>query len=658
MAVEVESVGTIANLVATVVPVAEKLVWVQRYRMMQTNGQEYVGGGGWLRWDESETGSDDGGTIFASMAPDPPPGGWVGRWKRDQVKDALDFGADPTYDLTSLNNATPNTGPDSSDALFNYLSWAEDNQQAVVIPKGVFYLSKLNKVTTILPGGTTLTAFFKITNPTVVGAATRTVLRGAGMQNTILVIDPSKTGDVFQIEECWRRSGLVNVTHYAPNSEAPNQTANQGVSIEDLSMVSKDGCAARGIVTIGRVDELRLRNLQCSWLGTALSLGMELVETATDPPPATKLRAHVRESSFSNLHLLHCGRKDTNNQMPTMPALEMGSGAIFENPLIATDSAAGGDGTNHLFFDQCSIVYPEGLGLSLENKSALDTRVMTNAPQLVKVRRIRFTNLLLVGASAKTTTPQVKAPVMRIKGFVDDVMLVGGSLSGSSSLDQDYACLLFEEFDASNRPRHVQILADLRATAGRGIDVQPKGHALMMDLTVDQASLGTSGNKPAVNFAATSILDLQPAWVRALSRFVGPPPGARVDIEAGVQDSVAVERSSGGITGAHKQRRLEGTTPQTTNTTLTYNDETLVVISDRARTVTLPKFSELTPGRRFYVVDGSGGASSTNKITIQAQSGEELEGVLGGSRDIVSAWGKRVFQYLEVEASRWVSWEL
>jgi hypothetical protein len=40
MAVEVETVGTIADLVATVVPVADKLVWVQRYRMMQANGQE------------------------------------------------------------------------------------------------------------------------------------------------------------------------------------------------------------------------------------------------------------------------------------------------------------------------------------------------------------------------------------------------------------------------------------------------------------------------------------------------------------------------------------------------------------------------------------------------------------------------------------------
>lgn len=617
-------------------PVAEKLVWVQRYRMAQTNGQAYAGGGGWLRWDESVTSGDNGGTIFASTVSGAP----SGRWVRDQVRDALDFGADPTFNYSTF------TGPSSADALRNYLLWARDNQQPVVLPKGVFYIDQLDYEVTVLPGNIILTAFFKITNPTVAGTATRTVIRGAGMQQTILVIrdmidaTTPQTGDVFQIEECKRRAGAGgerNAVAYAAND-------NQGVTIRDLSILSRDGCEARGIVTIGQVDELRLFNLQFSWLGTALSLGMERIATGTG---GTSIRAHLRESSFSNLHALHCGRKHAD-QTSKLAAIDLGSGAVN-----------GGDGTNELFFDQCSVVYPEGIGINLENRSSVpDMETL----QSVKVRRIRFLNLMLNGSSAKTQATRPAAPILRIKGLVDNVELLGVSLNGSTAFGTEaYACIAFEEFDASNRPRHIQILGDVRSCAGVGIDIGvgiagvEKVQALHLDLTAAQATMG--GN-PVVRLQPDSVRDKQSVVVRALSGYGGSPPGAAVMVDPSVQDRVVVERSSGGITGLHLQRLLESSVSHPSYAAH-YGDETLVVrmLNNNADwTLTLPPLSDCHPGRRFCVVDATE-RTAPPLIWIQAAGTDEVE-QLPLPLLLAERWGKRVFQCIEVSGGkRWVVWK-
>jgi hypothetical protein len=619
--------GTINSLKSATGMVHDQLAYVRQYRTTHS------GGGGLFRWDSISTEMPNGGTIIDLNS------GGTGRWKRDQVKDALDFGADPTYDLGNLGT---DTTPKSTDTLYQYLSWARDNKQTVLIPKGVYYIDQLNKDT----GAGSLSAFFKITNPTVAGAASRTAIRGAGIQQTILAIDPAASGDVFQIEECWRVSGLADALHYAPNAETPNQTANQGVTIQDLSIVSKASLvgstvqnpAIRGIVTVGRVDELRLFNLQFSWLKTALSLGMETLTVLVGGEE--EARAHLRESSFSNLHVLHCGTTEAS-------AMDIGSGAVTVH-IDELGNADGGDGSNHLFFDQCSVVYPEGIGLNIENRGLITPTEI----QSVKVRRIRFTNLMLYGSSPKVSTALPAAPVMRVKGLVDDLTLIGVSLNGSTLVSStDYGCIEFAKFDDNNFPVNVKLYGDLRACSGIGLDVK-RCNALHAELTVDQASLGT-GTKRAVQFSDKSIGDNQTALVRAISGYAGSPPGTNVFVETSVQESVVAERSSGGITGLHMQRR--GTQEPTT---LKFCDDTLLVNPTVTKTVTLPLLAETQPGKRLYVMDRIGQAHN-NPITITVADAlvESIEGFSSVMLD--TRWGKRGFQAVEVGVTmRWLTWQL
>lgn len=620
--------GTSSSLQSATGMLPDQLAYVRQYRTT------HLGGGGLFRWDSTSTETPNGGTIIDLNS------GGTGRWKRDQVNDALDFGADPTY---VLGNLGIDIAPKSTDALYQYLSWARDNKQAVFIPKGVYYIDQLNKDT----GPGSLLAFFKITNQTSGGQKSRTVIRGAGMQQTILAIDPAASGDVFQIEECWRVSGLADATAYSNN-------ARQGVTIRDMSLVSKASLvgstvqnpAIRGIVTVGRVDELRLFNLQFSWLKTALSLGMETltVQVGTDE----EARAHLRESSFSNLHLLHCGTAEA-------PAMDVGSGAVTVH-IDDLGNMDGGDGSNHLFFDQCSIIYPEGIGLNIENRSDLLDPGDVNSLQSVKVRRIRFTNLMLQGSSAKVTTVAPAAPVMRVKGLVDDLTLIGVSLNGSTLVSSTaYGCIEFAKFDDNNFPVNVKLYGDLRACSGIGLDMR-RCHALYAELSVDQATMG-DGTKDAVRFEGTggeqSIGDNQTAWVRVLSNHAVPPPGAWVLIQNSVQESVVAERSSGGITGLHMQRRSGNGTA-----TLKYCDDTVLVNATVTQAVTLPLLVETPPGKRLYVMDRTGQAQA-NPITIGVAD-PLVESVEGSVSVLLNTkWGKRGFQAVEVAGvKRWLTWSL
>jgi hypothetical protein len=338
-----------------------------------------------------------------------------------------------------------------------------------------------------------------------------------------------------------------------------------------------------------------------------------------------------------------------------MAAIDLGSGAVN-----------GGDGTNELFFDQCSVVYPEGIGINLENRST----VVTPSLQSVKVRRIRFLNLMLNGSSAKTDpAQQPKAPLLRVKGLVDNLELLGVSLNGSTAFGTDlYACIAFEDFDASNRPLHTKILGDVRQSAGLGISVgderntNNRAHALHVELTADQASLG-GGVSPVVRVKTGSVKDKQSVVVRALSAYAGTaslPPGAKVEVEGDVQDSVAAERSSGGITGLHLQRLLEDSSNAHPAYAAHYEDETLMVRFNSVNvdwTVTLPPLGEIHPGRRFYVVDGTE-PSQIPLIQIKAAGTDEIEN-LAQPLTITTNWGKRAFQCIEVsEVRRWVTWVL
>jgi hypothetical protein len=371
---------------------------------------------------------------------------------------------------------------------------------------------------------------------------------------------------------------------------------------------------------------------------------MERIATGTG---GTSIRAHLRESSFSNLHALHCGRKHAD-QTSKLAAIDLGSGAVN-----------GGDGTNELFFDQCSVVYPEGIGINLENRSSVpDMETL----QSVKVRRIRFLNLMLNGSSAKTQATRPAAPILRIKGLVDNVELLGVSLNGSTAFGTEaYACIAFEEFDASNRPRHIQILGDVRSCAGVGIDIGvgiagvEKVQALHLDLTAAQATMG--GN-PVVRLQPDSVRDKQSVVVRALSGYGGSPPGAAVMVDPSVQDRVVVERSSGGITGLHLQRLLESSVSHPSYAAH-YGDETLVVrmLNNNADwTLTLPPLSDCHPGRRFCVVDATE-RTAPPLIWIQAAGTDEVE-QLPLPLLLAERWGKRVFQCIEVSGGkRWVVWK-
>jgi hypothetical protein len=257
------------------------------------------------------------------------------------------------------------------------------HDQAIVLPQGVFYLETLE----------TLVDDLGVPKP-VFWLTNRTVIQGAGMQQTILAINPElTTGDVVLIEDAWRVTGLADALEYGAG-------ARQGITIRDLSIVSRakleptGGTPAdyvknpgvRGIVTQGRVDELRLYNLQLAWLGTALSLSFETILENE------KLFALVRESSFFNVHVLHCGLMDAEG-LPLMAAVD----------IRTTDALTDTDGTNSLFWNMSSIVLPEGIGLNIENPAKL-----TNPPSVNvnKMRRFRFVDMQLQGSSPKSTNAE------------------------------------------------------------------------------------------------------------------------------------------------------------------------------------------------------------------------------------------------------------
>lgn len=318
----------------------------------------YPGGSGFLRWDSTVTSGENEGTIFASTLMNPP----TGRWIRDIVTDALDFGADPTVNYNDLTNA-----PSSADAIARYRKWAPDNDQAIVLPEGVFYLDTLE---TLVDNLGVPKPLFWLTN--------RMLIQGAGMQNTILVVNPElTTGEVVMIEDAWRAGGLATALEYVAD-------ARQGITVRDLSIVSRakleptggtpadyvKNPAVRGIVTKGRVDELRLYNLQLAWLGTALSLSFEtIIENGN-------VLAVVRESSFFNVHVLHCGLMDADG-LPLMAAVD----------IRTTDALADTDGTNNLFWNMSSIVLPEGIGLNIQNPDKLTNPSCVTVNQM---RRFRF----------------------------------------------------------------------------------------------------------------------------------------------------------------------------------------------------------------------------------------------------------------------------
>jgi hypothetical protein len=599
-------------------PATATLVWVERYRV------EHPGGGGFLRWDANlplPLPPVNDGTVFASTT-DPT----AGRWIRDQVRDALDFGANPTADYTSLDPLK-----DSSGALRQYMKWALSSDdparptQEVILPKGVFYLLTLN-----LPP-----------------INKRLIIRGAGMQNTILVVEPSlMTGDVFQVQDTWRES-----YNLADNTAYPD-TADQGVTIRDMSIISKAtsatvNCGARAIVTKGRVDELRVFNVQFAWLRTALSLGVESIGAAP---------AMIRESSFFNVHALHCGFMDSN-RLPQNGAIDIGLGT----------STALEDGTHDLSFEQCSIVYPEAWGGRIRNVNALQ-----------KITRVRFVNFMLHGSSQKTTAPP-KAPVMVIAGNVDNVDLISVGMNGSTKDGSTlYGCVELNVAGGVS-PDNITILGDIRTCNGVGIDVV-KCNGLNAVLTVQQSSIGAEegvdeGDNPAVRFGVDSVLPTASiaagARIRAISTFGGgvppasdnPNPGAKIEVDESVQPYVLVERSSGDITGMHMQRVVSA------STTMAFYDETILVDTETAPpgvpvTITLPRLADLNPGQGFYVMDGAG-KSATDNIAITVQVDTADTGTMeGGSTEAFTVdWGKRAFRCVEVlnntameYEKRWLKW--
>lgn len=573
-------------------PTNAPFVWVKSYYDDPLLPGKYVGGGGMLRWDTTmPLPTPDDGIVFASSLMEFEN---VGRWVRDQVVDALDFGADPTFDYSTM------TGPDSADRLRAYFDWAVLNKQEVIIPKGIFYISELT------------TPLFHITD--------RITISGSSMLNTILVINPALTsGDVMLIDDTWRRGilGLANASEYASN-------ANQGVTICDMSIISKQNTLTlqnpliNGIDTRGRVDELRIHNIQFSWLGTALSLG--LIENEDS-------NAAVRESSFSNLYCMHCGAA-------SMPAIDIRT--AFE-----------GDGTNSFFVDQCGVVYPEGIGINIENQD-----VSTDADGgAEKIRRLRFVNLMLHGSAPMANPPQV--PLVRLIGNVEDVEMIGVGMDGSTAGNTLQGCVELVAFTSgvsTEFPSQIQILGDVRSCNGVGLDVV-RANAVLAYLTGDQASMGATGSNPMARFSASSVGDNQTACVRALAAYAN---GANVEIEGTVLDSVLAERSSGGITGGHTQK-------VGTNVTVGYNNETIVVKTGMARTITLPKLSETPPGRQLYVVDGQGLAGqATKNITIVPAVDTPANTIEGLAEvKITTNWGKRAFRCIEVGGSKtWLTWLL
>jgi hypothetical protein len=591
------------------------LCYVKQYR---TTTPQYVGGGGTFRWDDSfiSAQADNGGTIIT-----PTGGGYTGngRWIRDGVRDALDFGADPTYDLTSLNNATPNTGPDSMQAFFEYITWAKNSNQEVIIPKGVYYLSFTAVGYTVLPD-----------------IDKRMTIRGAGMQNTILVPNPTQTSikEIFRIKDTWRgqtQAALADALTYSTISD-------QGVTIQDLSMVSKAGCKVRGVVTFGRISELRLHNIQFSWLRTAYSLGKEADGS---------IPGQIKESSFSNLHALHCGAR--TGQDPDVAAIEIGLGSGTS------------DGTSDLFFDQCSVVYPESWGIRIENLHASQV-----------IQRVRFTTLMLHGSSTFSPGTEPKAAVMRVKGRVLDLDLIGVSMNGSTLVGTtDYACieLMGDPMNTLLRPEYVTVIGDLRVCDGIGIDVV-QCNSLNATLTVEQSSMGTglgvAGSKAAVFFRANSVDVNAGARIRAFTTYGGSttfnfPPGTNITVDASVRSYVLVERSSGDITGMHMQRMVS-----TDLQTIQYYDETIISNWNpnpaALLTINLPSLSNMTIGQEFFVFDGIGNASVSN-IRIQAQPGDDIQNQANDFVDITTSWGKRGFRAISTSTTsptptRWVTWEL
>jgi hypothetical protein len=471
---------TLVNDIATMKgldPLANPLVWVESYK------GAYPGGGGLLRWDSNVTSGENEGTIFTSTLTDPP----TGRWIRDIVTDALDFGADPRVNYNDLT-----TAPHSADAFAQYRKWAQDNDQAIVLPQGVFYLETLE----------TLVDDLGVPKP-VFWLTNRTVIQGAGMQQTILAINPElTTGDVVLIEDAWRVTGLADALEYGAG-------ARQGITIRDLSIVSRakleptGGTPAdyvknpgvRGIVTQGRVDELRLYNLQLAWLGTALSLSFETILENE------KLFALVRESSFFNVHVLHCGLMDAEG-LPLMAAVD----------IRTTDALTDTDGTNSLFWNMSSIVLPEGIGLNIENPAKL-----TNPPSVNvnKMRRFRFVDMQLQGSSPKSTTLKPQSAVVRIRGDVDNLDLISAGLSGSTISQGIHNCVELDEVtvpvendqgqfvNTTFIPISHRFIADLRACEGRGLYVI-RSNNMLGDFTVEQATMGSLGENAAVQFIVNS----------------------------------------------------------------------------------------------------------------------------------------------------------
>jgi hypothetical protein len=369
-----------------------------------------------------------------------------------------------------------------------------------------------------------------------------------------------------------------------------------------------------------------LHNIQFSWLRTAVSLGV-LSDGAVP--------GSIRESSFSNLHALHCGRKDTSLGNPFVPAIDIGIG---QN---ATE------GSSDLSFDQCSVVYPESIGLCIENLGST-----SNPP----IQRIRFTSLMLHGSSQKTAN-KPDAPVMLISGHVQDVELFGVSMNGATDEGGDQACIKIQANTSNAVPQYVTVIGDVRSCDGVGIDVV-KCDSLNVVLTVEQGSMGEFDDQPAVRFQSGSVSATAGARVRALSTL---GTGAVVEVDASVRPYVLVERASGDITGMRMQRVIS-----TDLQTIQYYDDTLIVNWDPASPATmtlfLPSLADVTIGQEFFVFDGIGNAGTDN-IKIQASGSDDIENQPSDFVEITQNWGKRGFRAIlntgsGTTANKWVTWGL
>jgi hypothetical protein len=91
----------------------------------------YPGGGGRFRWDPEAIAADDGGALIRPDGSARP-----GGWRREQVQDVRDFGADAQgmYDSTA--------------AFARYWAWAaahgQEIDQEMVFPRGTYLLSGLD----------------------------------------------------------------------------------------------------------------------------------------------------------------------------------------------------------------------------------------------------------------------------------------------------------------------------------------------------------------------------------------------------------------------------------------------------------------------------------------------------------------------------------